>query len=77
MKTMCTNRGTVTDNHIGNQGCKMICEALKSNSALTELDLSCNEKQKKESKGGCVDGWMKKKIYKRQLYRKRRSKNDQ
>ena len=37
-------------NNIGAEGAKMISEGLKSNSTLTELDLSCDEKEEKENK---------------------------
>ena len=32
-----------TDNSIGDEGARMISEALKTNTKLTELDLSCDE----------------------------------
>ena len=32
-------------NNIGAEGAKMIGEGLKSNSTLTELDVSCDEKE--------------------------------
>ena len=38
---------TKIDNNIGDSGAKMISKVLKSNSTLTYLDLSCDEKQNK------------------------------
>ena len=37
-----------TGNRIGDEGAKMISEGLKSNSALTTLVMSCDEKKKKK-----------------------------
>ena len=34
-----------TDNNIGDEGARMISEGLKCNSTLTELNLSCDEKE--------------------------------
>ena len=38
-----------TDNKFGDEGARMISEALKSNSTLTTLDLSCDENWSKWS----------------------------
>ena len=32
-----------TDNGIGAEGCRALCEALKNNDTLTKLNISCNE----------------------------------
>ena len=41
---------TTIDNNIGESGAKMISEALKSNTSLTELDLGNEEKKGEKGK---------------------------
>ena len=41
-----------TDNRIGDEGCRMISEALKENSSLTYLSLDSQEKEDKRMKRG-------------------------
>ena len=38
----------MTDNEIGKRGVKALSEALKVNTTLTSLDMSCGEERKKE-----------------------------
>ena len=38
----------MTDNGIGDEGAKSMSEMLKVNTTLTELDLSCEERKKRE-----------------------------
>ena len=41
---------TSTDNGIGNTGATSLSELLKSNTTLTELNMSCEDKRKKTHK---------------------------
>ena len=44
------NKWKWTDNNIGGSGATAISESLKTNTTLTELDLSCDDKIEKEKK---------------------------
>lgn len=49
-KKMRKRKECTTDNDIGYDGVKMMSEALKANSTLKELDLSCEEEEKGKEK---------------------------
>ena len=67
---MLANKEMWTGNDFGKEGTRMISEALRINSSLTELDLNSDKKEK----------WIRKRNMKnemnRQYYWSRRSKND-
>lgn len=49
----------IVENEIGNDGVKRLCEVLKNNNSLTELDLGCEifEQNKRLTKGISMIVW--------------------